>query len=482
MQRLFTRLFVIALAAGIGSGLVACGDDEVANKAEVLDHECVMVDRKIPRDNRLAAFDTTDDWLFAGALVMPAAAGPAIRPNAAIQRAPLTFSVGQQITLNGSRQATMANPSLSAYRKALDERLATGTTGDTAANIEWDTFGLTKEGQVGTLLNLDASVPLVTRLENSFNWTDKSVVSRNLLRFTQLYYTVDVDKPATAADLFAAGVPAADINKLADSGALYVSSISYGRSVLIAYESRHTNSEVNNALHVELGWGDDVWGANAGLTAWSSSALSETSFSGYIYGGSAADAVRVYQGLDNLADYINNGANFSPRSPGVPISYQLSAVKDNASPQSTAPETMTEEVCDMTRAKVRVTLKSIQVDSGGELELCGLVTASGGSRSATLFDQNCDDPNFVISGPGSPWESGDETEFDLPARRGESIEIRTHVREHRSGWSGGTTDIQDRTLRIRFEDVWHGRKDIRVTRGDRRVTVVMELTALNTGT
>jgi hypothetical protein len=479
MQRVLVPLFTIGLIVGIGSGIVACGDVVTADrpgKAGNPDVACSSTIRHVARDDQLAAFDAATNWLFPGAMLVPGDDDAPLRPETALPRAPLTFSVGNQITLNGPRQATMAKPALSAYRQALDGRLAGATGRPGAAHIEWETFGLSEQGQVGAFLNLDASLPLVTRLENTFNWADKSVTSRTLMRFTQVYFTVDVDKPATAADLFTADVSAMDVRDLADDGALYVSTIDYGRSVLIAYESRHTDSEVNAALQGELGWGRNSWDANAGLAAWSASSLSDTTFSGYIYGGSATDAVEVFRGLDALDEYITNGAEYSPESPAVPIAYQLSRVRDNSLAQTAKLAEMKDRRCEKTGGRVRVTLTSIRVDSGDELTLCGLVTTSGGGRKATLFDQNCRGANTITSGPGSAWESGDEAEFHLSTRTGELLEVRAQMKEY---GRLSDTDIQDRTVRLRFEEGWSGTREIRLTRDDMRVTVVVELTPLN---
>jgi hypothetical protein len=480
MQRSSVSLSAIGLVVGLGFGVVACGsDDGTADrsaKAGNPDVACSHTVRHVARDDQLAAFDAATDWLFPGAMLVPGDDDAPLRPETTLQRAPLTFSIGDQIAVKGPRQATLTTPSLSAYRQALDARLAGATGGPGAANIEWETFGLSEQGQVGAFLNLDAALPLVTRLENTFNWADETVTSRTLMRFTQVYFTVDVDKPATPADLFAADVPEEDVRALVDDDALYVSSISYGRSVLIAYESRHTDSEVNAALQAELGWGRNSWEANAGLAAWSRSSLSDTTFSGYIYGGSATDAVEVFRGLDALDDYVTNGAEYSSASPAVPIAYKFSRVGDNSLAQTTKLAQMKDRRCEKTGGRVRVTLKSIRVDSGDELTLCGLVTTSGGGREATLFDENCQGENTITSGPGSPWESGDEAEFHLSTNTGELLEVRAQMKEY---GRLSDSDIQDRTVRLRFEEGWTGTKEIRLKRDDMRVTVVVELTPLS---
>lgn len=475
MRTLISFLIVVAIIA-LAVWQWSLFNNESRSTAEQDDVACVNVVRNVVSSEQIAAFGQTANWLFPGAtLLAKGNDGSRIVPVTALPRAPVAFSIGEQISLNGPRGGVMNSPSLSAYRQSLDGLLSVGVTGVTAADVFWDSYGLSKRGQVGALLNLDVTLPLVASIENSFNWTDTTVTSRTLLQFTQVYYTVDMDKPATAADLFAAGVPEDAIKMLRDD-LLYISSISYGRAVIIAYESRHADDEVKAALRTKFGWAFDGEAAESGLDAWSESALNETTFSGYIYGGSAPDAVKVVEGLQAVKNYIVNGGNYSEKSPGLPIAFQLSRARDNMLVESAGKLALQDRQCKKVRGTVRVTLKAIEVVSGEELVLCGLVTASGDGRTEKLFDQNCQQPNTITSGPGRAWESGDEEEFRLVTRPGELLKLRVMLKEY---GRFSDTEIQDRTVPIRFEDGWDGTRRIKLGREDMQVNVVVELTALD---
>lgn len=49
-----------------------------------------------------------------------------------------------------------------------------------------------------------------------------------------------------------------------------------------------------------------------------------------VIGGSATGGVEVVNGIDGLESYLAIGAQFSPTSPGVPLSYTLRNLKDNS--------------------------------------------------------------------------------------------------------------------------------------------------------
>ncbi len=428
--------------------------------------------------DQIAAFDPSVDWLFPGALVRPGG-GNARRylPVTGLAQAPISFSVGGQITPVGPRKVTMPEPALSTYRQVLDGQLAQGTTGATAAALVWDSFGLSERGQVGALLNLGADVSFVAQVENAFNWADQNVTSRTLLRFTQTYFTVDVDKPGKPADLFTQGVPEAAIRELQEQGGNYVSSISYGRTVLIAYESRQADTVVKAALKAKLGWSfRDTAQLDAGLAAWTNTALADTTFSGYIYGGSAVDAVKALRGIDAVGEYIAKGGAHSKESPGLPLSYKLSSVEDNSLTASLAAGPLQVQQCAKVNGTVRVALKSIRAESGGRLTLCGVVSVSASGRTTNLLDQNCRGKNTITSGPDQPWESGGEDQFRLATRNGETIELRAEIKEYGIVTD---TDLGDRTIRVRFEDGWSGAKEIRLKHDDRQVAVVIELTPVS---
>lgn len=110
---------------------------------------------------------------------------------------------------------------------------------------------------------------------------------------------------------------------------VYLSSIAYGRTAVIAFESTYSENEVRAALNAKLGWNFGLTTAGGGFGVWHETALSNTRFSGYILGGSGADAARAFDGLDAVKDYIANGGDYSRSSPGSPISYQLTNVQEN---------------------------------------------------------------------------------------------------------------------------------------------------------
>lgn len=480
------RAILVAVVGGIVATTAAgCSDGgEAAAPVETF-HCNDTTQRRSAAYERVPVFDSNTDWLFPGALLRPESPQPGpvdsatvtgkrrFTPVNSLPRAPLTFSVGNQIRLKGPHTAKLQSPSLSEFREVLGATLRVGVTGTSAAEISWDNAQVTSREQIGTFLGIDSSMPIVSQLEASFHWSDTAMTSRTVLRFTQTYFTVDMDKPKSPAELFAQGVPEVEVDALVAGSTSYVSSVAYGRTALVAYESTRSDTEVKAALGAKLGW--DLGLVGTAASAWSEDALEETSFSGYIYGGSSTAAARAFQGLDEVKSYIVSGGNYADTSPGSPIAYNLSNLRDNATTGAGKVIDYPERDCERVSGEVRVTLKALRVDSGDELDLCGLITVDAQQHNARLFDENCETQHWVTVNPGRPWESGVETTLRLDTRHGTSIDLRTQLRERK--WSG-PADIQDRTTRVRFEDGWRATKEIKLSRGDTQVTAVVELRPL----
>src|SRR5262249_55479305 len=130
--------------------------------------------------------------------------------------------------------------------------------------------------------------------------------------------------------------------------------------------------------------------------------ISQSQITAFILGGDAGTAVQTIDSYDALISFIKTGGNYSRQSPGAPIAYKLSYLKDNSPARMSF--TTDYDVKDCTRASKRilVTLNSIAVDvaadSGDDLELYGLITAEGANLK-TLF--NKDSHNYVQIHQGS---------------------------------------------------------------------------------
>ncbi|PRH79841.1 alveolysin [Streptomyces solincola] len=149
-----------------------------------------------------------------------------------------------------------------------------------------------------------------------------------IVNFRQIYYTVSVDAPNKPADVFAPDVTPADLKKrgvTSETPPVYVSNVSYGRSMYVKLETDSKSEKVQEAFDVAFKGGE----AHADTEV--KNILKNTSFSAVVLGGDAGDATKAVSGnMDDLQKVIQKGSRYGRLNPGVPISYTTSFLKDNA--------------------------------------------------------------------------------------------------------------------------------------------------------
>lgn len=282
-----------------------------------------------------------------------------------LPRAPLKFSVSLESLGSGTRSATLDAPSLSSYRDAIGGILAQSLSGSTSARISAEVEEISSEKQLAVALGADVSAPLVGSVKAGFNFNDSTKRSRFVVKFFQLYYTVDVDPPNLPHDFFAASVTADDVGAVvsATNPPVYVSSIGYGRQVIFTFESDLAKSELGAALSF-------VYKGGAAISDTTSlthqEVLSHTHTTAFILGGDAGEAAGVAIGnYDQLKEFVANGGNYSKDSPGAAIAYKLSYVRDHQPVQVSYASMFTQRTCSRITQKLRVVFEKIKVDNAG---------------------------------------------------------------------------------------------------------------------
>ncbi|HEU0032725.1 MAG TPA: thiol-activated cytolysin family protein [Kofleriaceae bacterium] len=306
-----------------------------------------------------------------------------------LPRAPLTFSVSLESLGAGRRSATMDAPSLSAYRDAIGQILAQEITGSTPARISAEVEEISSEQQLGVALGAQVDAPLVATVKAGFNFADTQKRSRFVVKFFQLYYTVDVDPPSLPHDFFAPTVTADEVAAIAtaDSPPVYVSSIGYGRQVIFTFESDLSKSELQAALSFVYQGGAEISGS---VSLTHQEVLSHTHTTAFILGGDAGEAAAVSIGnYDQLKEFIGKGGNYSKDSPGAAIAYKLSYVRDHTPVQISYASQYRQRECERVSQKLHVVFEKLTVDNaggdlGGDLEIYGTVSAQGSDFSQPL--------------------------------------------------------------------------------------------------
>lgn len=396
----------------------------------------------------------------------------------AFDRAPLKFSVSLESLGRGARSATLEAPSLSSYRDAIAQILGQELTGSIPARISAEVEEISSEEQLAVALGASASAPLVGMVRGGFDFGSASVRSRFVVKFFQLYYTVDVDPPGLPHELFAPSVTAADIGGVIGSDPpVYVSSIGYGRQVIFTFESSLAKEELAAALDFAYHGGAEV-GGQTSLTH--SEVLSHTHMTAFILGGDAGEGSSVAIGdYDMLAQFITRGGNYSRSSPGAAIAYKLSYVRDNAPVVVSYGSNYSQRTCSRVTQRLRVVLQKLTVDNaggdvGGDLEIFGTVGARGSGATQGLVAWPAASYVQVAAGQSFP-PSGTISEVIVPVRpqAGSALVIETSLLE---ADAVSNDSFGERvTTSLPFESGWRRTVNVQRSSGAQAISLQLSL-------
>ena len=278
-----------------------------------------------PGFSELFTLDPTTDVIYPGSMLKGETipTGEYARINK--DRAPITMSISLN-NVKGKTSVTVNNPNLlSEVRAGVNELLSLEVKGATPAQLEFDKSQVYSEQQLS--IALGANYRDKTKdISGSFDFNTTTVKKKYVLKFIQKYFTIDLDSPGQVpSDLFT-DLPS--IESLGSTSPVYVSAVTYGRMVLYTVESDYSITEVETAFNAAIEAGEK--GVDFNLDVDSKNVLEESNIKALIIGGNGASAAQTIGGnLEKIYDYIAAGGNYSPEeSPGSPLSYKLSYVKE----------------------------------------------------------------------------------------------------------------------------------------------------------
>lgn len=194
-------------------------------------------------------------------------------------------------------------------------------------------------------------------------WADNNVASQlqftnnterrvATMSFKQVFFTVTLDSPSSPAAMLGNTLTVEEVmNRITDENpAAYVSSVAYGRIVLLRMETEYTEETADVDLAAALDYSVNV---NATYNSQFESVLSTSTFKLLTIGGNAEVAVSpinnadINSGPGGIKDVITgSNAIVSADNPGVPIAYTIRFLKDNALAKMGYNTEYTVEECD----------------------------------------------------------------------------------------------------------------------------------------
>lgn len=445
------------------------------------DYSCTTQNLKETRQyDRIVAYAANSDSLYPGAIVSADSVLTGLFTQIVLPRNPETISVSLE-NLAGSKQAEVKEPSLASYRDALSSVLSQEITGSTPANLYSEIEEVHSKEQLDMALGVQASWGLgLASVKTSFDFSKQEVKSRYVVRYTQAYYTVDLDAPPAPSALFAPTVSLADVQGKMDETRppVYVTSVTYGRMVLFTFESEYSSQEMGAALDFAYSGGVDIKGD---VSVTYKDMISKSKITAFILGGDAGTAVQTIDSYEALIAFIKSGGNYSRESPGAPIAYKLNYLKDNSPARMSFTTDYSVKDCVRVSQKIKVTLSSIAVDNAGgdpgsDLEIFGQIWVDGAAGPQTLFSR--DSNHFVQIREGQAFGTGTpiaETVIDVSPKVGQAINLHANLTEDDLLFDDS---LGNEAVSNPFETGWRKESTITLTGSSARVRVVFSMTPI----
>ena len=367
--------------------------------------ECYVTNyRAAPGYDELLALDPTTDVIFPGALLK----GETIPTGEYIpiiaDRAPITISASLQ-NINGSPVAQIENPTLSNVREGIKSILDQEVNGATPARLNWEIVDVYSEEQLTVAIGVNYR-SAVNSVSSSFNFSENKKSHRFVLKFLQVYYTIDIDLPKESVDLFAK-LP--DVAILGSTSPVYVSTVTYGRMIIYTIETNYSKTDIHAAF-------DASFASNDGsIDAENQKIINESEIKALVIGGSGASASQTISGPEEVFDYITEGGDYSKESPGAPLSYKLRYLKNNAVARVVLSTEYSVRKCD-----VAYPVYSIEMD---RIECTGCHDGDGsaGEIYGSIYGRIYVGGNYIT--PGTTWSYSRNSYFSLGKNASENTDI-----------------------------------------------------------
>jgi thiol-activated cytolysin len=276
----------------------------------------------------VAYLGLNDDVIWPGSMVRGDRAYDWIYEPISIARAPITLSLSLEGAGFGA-STVVDNPTLSSVRNGVatlvNQVFAQNVS--VPAQVDFSYESVFSNSQMSMFVGADVSYG-AGNLSTTFDWSETSTTNKVVAKYTQIYFSVDMDTPASPRSLLAEDVTAAQLQNAAPPGSLplYVGSVKYGMMAIMMIETEYTTKHMEMALDAAYDGPGLSAEVDIGLTA--GDVLSKASIRIIVYGGSTS-GIGVFEGLDSFMAIIKGSTDFTEDSPGVPLLYKFRHVHDN---------------------------------------------------------------------------------------------------------------------------------------------------------
>jgi len=369
--------------------------------------------------------DPTTDIIFPGNIINSETIATGAYTPIIGSRTPITISTSLS-GINGTPSITVEDPKLSTVRTAVNELLNQElTSGDIPARLTYEEQEIYSSKHLelalgGNFKNAFANV------EASFNFNTDTEKSRYMIKFTQIFYSLDIDPKENPSDWFETPPNSSNLGAYSP---VYISSVKYGRMGIMTFESNLSQTELSAAVKAQFN-GLVASGGFEISTEWRQ-LEQDISFKTIVIGGSSQQASEVINGIDAFKEWVSKGGSYNATTVGAPLAYNMRFLKDNSIAKVVKAGNYKVRQCEVLPDEQDIILTHDDVAQtlsaqGVRLDvICPRLTGDG-------------DREFDGNGPNQTAEV--RLRFN-DAKTQLSLEIYFHVKETRANWTEGIVRI-----------------------------------------
>jgi thiol-activated cytolysin len=320
-------------------------------------------------------------------------------------------------------------PSLSGTREFHSEVFSQNVAMKTTNSFQFECFEITNEDSFDIAVKAGASYtkgPLTASLKSNFNFSSENKKKQILVKFSQTYYTVDIDQ---SGDNFL--FDEFDLNAFGGYRPTYISSVAYGRSGYLSVVTDMTKEELKTALEVSVDMEKKASG-DVSVDTNRKTLEEKTECRINMFGSSSSPTT-----LEKFYEEVEN-SGFSKDNPGIIIAYKLRFLDDNTIANTLFSENFTARTVTPEYAKIKLGIKLLKMkcsvkdpwpDQG--IEVYGDIDYKNSQITgmyASLWHRDSDNPNKDFETGSEEWIDGPEQTLTFDSLTDKFI-ISVHLKD-----------------------------------------------------
>ena len=237
-----------------------------------------------------------------------------------------------------------------------------------AARVSWDSEQIFSQSQLTAFAKANVESGDFG-FEGKFDFSENSAQTKIVAKYEQVYFTVDMNTPLRASDLFDARLTNLGEIQAALTGKspMYLASVSYGLVAYVFVESNEKASKVEAAMKATYD-GIAKGEVEAGVTA--DSVLKNAKIRVVIYGGSTKGLAANYDTYDDFKKVVDASTVYGPEASGLPVAYNFRRLLDNTAAMTTYASKYVEVVPLAKLEQLRIQVKALHMDSVDDEGCC----------------------------------------------------------------------------------------------------------------